>query len=116
MTIGLIRPRTELYARVDVRIEAMFASGLLNEVSNLLERGYSTDLPTMSAIGYRECAAVLRGEMSLEEAKVQMRRLTRNFVRRQANWFKQEDANIQWFHAGKNNLDEMEKQIRMFLG
>jgi len=40
---------------------------------------------------------------------VQMRRLTRNFVRRQANWFKQEDANIQWFDRDQINLDEMEK-------
>jgi tRNA dimethylallyltransferase len=116
MTIGLIRPRPDLYARVDARIESMFASGLLDEVANLLSQGYSPDLPTMSAIGYRECAAVLRGEISLEEAKVQMRRLTRVFVRRQANWFKQEDANIHWFDASQYNLDEMEKQIRAFLG
>lgn len=116
MTIGLTRPRPELYARVDARIEAMFTSGLLDEVRNLLSQGYDSSLPTMSAIGYRECAAVIRGEMSVEEAKVQMRRLTRNFVRRQANWFKQEDANILWFDAGQNNLDEIEKRIRAFLG
>lgn len=115
ITIGLIRPRPELYARVDARIEAMFASGLLDEVANLLSQGYAPNLPTMSAIGYRECAAVLRGEITIEEAKVQMRRLTRVFVRRQANWFKQEDANILWFDAGQDNLDEMEKQIRAFL-
>jgi tRNA dimethylallyltransferase len=115
MMIGLIRPRAELYARVDARIESMFASGLLDEVCGLLAHGYSPDLPTMSAIGYRECAAVLRGEMSVEEAKVHMRRLTRDFVRRQANWFKQEDASIHWFEAGQNNLDEIEKQIRAFL-
>jgi tRNA dimethylallyltransferase len=53
--------------------------------------------------------------MSLEEAKVQMRRMTRVFVRRQANWFKQEDKNILWFDASQNNLDEIEKQIRDFL-
>jgi tRNA dimethylallyltransferase len=115
MIIGLLRPRAELYARVDARIEAMFAAGLLEEVRILMARGYSSNLPTMSAIGYRECAAVLRGEMSLEEAKVQMRRLTRIFVRRQANWFKQEDKNILWFDASQNNLDEIEKQIRVFL-
>jgi tRNA dimethylallyltransferase len=116
MTIGLTRPRAELYTRVDARIEAMFATGLLEEVRRLLELGYSPSLPTMSAIGYRECAAVLRGEMSREEAKVQMRRLTRNFVRRQANWFNLEDANIHWFDTGEDNLDEIEKQIRIFLG
>ncbi|MCX6036758.1 MAG: tRNA (adenosine(37)-N6)-dimethylallyltransferase MiaA [Chloroflexi bacterium] len=115
LTIGLIRPRPELYARVDARIEAMFAAGLMDEVRSLRSRGYSPDLPTMSAIGYRECAAVLRGEMSLEAAKVRMRRLTRVFVRRQANWFKAEDAEIHWFEAGDGKMDEIEKEIRVFL-
>ena len=115
LTIGLIRPRPELYARVDARIEALFAAGLLDEVRSLRSRGYSPDLPTMSAIGYRECAAVLRGEMSLEAAKVRMRRLTRVFVRRQANWFKAEDAEIHWFEAREGLMDEIEKGIRVFL-
>jgi len=93
----------------------MFAAGLLDEVRSLRSRGYSPDLPTMSAIGYRECAAVLRGEMSLEDAKMRMRRLTRVFVRRQANWFKREDEQIHWFEAGEGMLDEIENEIRGFL-
>ncbi len=113
--IGLIRPRTEIYARVDARIESMFNAGLLDEVRSLLERGYSRDLPTMSAIGYRECIAVLHGEITVEEAKVRMRRSTRVFVRRQANWFKEDDKNIQWFDAGEEKLDEIESEIRAFL-
>ena len=115
LTIGLIRPRPELYARVDTRIEAMFAAGLLNEVRNLLAKGYSPDLPTMSAIGYRECALVLQGMMSLEDAKMQMRRLTRIFVRRQANWFKAQDAEIHWFEAGEGIVGDIKKGIRAFL-
>jgi tRNA dimethylallyltransferase len=115
LMIGLIRPRPELYARVDARIEAMFTSGLLEEVRCLLAKGYSPNLPTMSAIGYRECVAVLRGEMSMEEAKVLMRRLTRTFVRRQANWFKMQDTGIHWFQAGERQVDEIEKEIRVFL-
>jgi tRNA dimethylallyltransferase len=115
LTIGLTRPRPELYARLDDRIEAMFAVGLLDEVGGLLAKGYSPDLPTLSAIGYRECAAVLRGELSLEEAKVLMRRLTRTFVRRQANWFKRDDPEIHWFEAGENKTGEIEAEIRSFL-
>jgi len=115
LMIGLIRPRLELYARLDARIDAMFEAGLLDEVRNLLAQGYSPDLPTMSAIGYRECVLVLRGEMSLEEAKVHMRRLTRTYVRRQANWFKAQDAEIHWFEAGETNVDEIEKEITIFL-
>jgi tRNA dimethylallyltransferase len=115
LRIGLIRPRPELYARVDARIEAMFEAGLLEEVRLLLEKGYSPDLPTLSAIGYRECIAVLRGEMGLEDAKVSMRKLTRVFVRRQANWFKREDAEIHWFEAGEVKVEDIEKTIHSFI-
>jgi tRNA dimethylallyltransferase len=115
LTIGLIRPRPELYVRVDARIEAMFAAGLLDEVRSLLAQGYSPELPTMSAIGYRECTSVLRDEMSLEDAKVRMRRLTRLFVRRQANWFKAQDTEIHWFEPGEGKVDEIEKGIRLFI-
>ena len=65
----------------------------------------------MSAIGYRECVAVLRGEMSLEAAKIQMRRLTRVFVRRQANWFKAGDPSIHWFESGKAKLEEIKTEL-----
>lgn len=112
IAIGLKRPREELYQRVDTRIEAMFAQGLLDEVQSLIDKGYSPDLPCMSAIGYREAAAVLRGEMTVEEAKAQMKRLTRIFVRRQANWFKETDPDIRWFEAGRVPVKEVERFIR----
>ncbi|MEZ0396910.1 MAG: tRNA (adenosine(37)-N6)-dimethylallyltransferase MiaA [Anaerolineales bacterium] len=114
LNIGLIRPRPELYARIDARIEAMFAAGLLDEVRALLENGLPPDCPALSAIGYRECVQVLQGKMSLEEAKAEMRRATRAFVRRQANWFKAEDSAIRWFDAGTTPLEEIEALIRRF--
>ena len=107
LTIGLKRPREELYQRVDERIEAMFAAGLLDEVRGLLDKGYSPELPPMSAIGYRECIRVVNGQMSEEQAKVEMRRVTRIFVRRQGNWFKEDDPNIHWFEAGQENVIEL---------
>ena len=107
LTIGLKRSREELYQRVDERIEAMFAAGFLDEVKGLLDEGYSPDLPTMSAIGYRECIQVVEGQLSVEQAKVEMRRATRIFVRRQANWFKEDDPNIHWLDVGQENLVKM---------
>ncbi len=112
ITIGLIRPRAELYARIDERIEAMFKAGLLDEVKDLLAKGYSPELPTMSAIGYRESIKVIEGEWSLEEAKVAMRRATRAFVRRQANWFKESDPNIKWFTVQMGVEKEIEEYVR----
>ena len=112
LMIGLSRPRPELYTRIDARIEAMFAAGFLEEVRQLLAEGVPPDQSTMSAIGYRECVKVLHGRLTLEEAKVQMRRLTRMFVRRQANWFKANDPDIHWFEASPDPRAEIEKLIR----
>jgi tRNA dimethylallyltransferase len=99
VAIGLKRPRKQLYDRIDARIESMFESGLVEEVRALLSKGYSPDLPAMSAIGYREAVSVARGELDIDEARKQIKRLTRAFVRRQANWFKESDPNIEWFDA-----------------
>jgi tRNA dimethylallyltransferase len=115
IAIGLTRPRSELYERVDRRIETMFANGFLEEVKGLLARGYSPSLPTMSAIGYREAVQVLHGELTEEQAKAEMRRATRVFVRRQANWFKESDPAIRWFRVQEGILEEIEAHIRKSL-
>ncbi len=105
ITVGLSRPRPELYARIDQRIDSMFEAGLLEEVGRLMASGYGPDLPAMSAIGYRECVRVIQGKLSLEQAKQDMRRATRIYVRRQANWFKESDPNIRWFNAGDQGVE-----------
>lgn len=115
VTVGLTRPREELYQRVDARIESMFANGFVDEVRGLLAKGYSPSLPTMSAIGYRECVGVVKGEWSEEQAKVQIRRATRVYVRRQANWFKESDPNIRWFRVREDVTEEIEKNIRQLV-
>jgi len=114
--VGLIRPRTELYARIDARIAAMLQAGFVEEVRTLLEAGYHPDLPSMTAIGYRQIAAYLQGKLSLEEAVMLIKRLSRQFVRRQANWFKLDDPNIHWFQIEPGTLDVIADQIRMFSG
>jgi tRNA dimethylallyltransferase len=115
ITIGLMRPRAELYERVDQRIDMMFENGFLDEVKNLLARGYSPSLPTMSAIGYRECIRVVKGEINEEQAKAEIRRATRIFVRRQANWFKESDPNIKWFRVEEGIVAEIESYVRQSL-
>ena len=112
ITVGLTRPRPEIYERVDQRIDIMFANGFLDEVRSLLAKGYSPSLPTMSAIGYREAIRVIQGESTEEQAKAEMRRITRVFVRRQANWFKGSDPNIKWFRAEQGVVMEIESYIQ----
>jgi tRNA dimethylallyltransferase len=110
--LGLTAPRPELYARIDARIDAMLAAGLVAEVQGLANQGYGWDLPAMSALGYRQIGAHLRGECSLEAAVARLRRDTRGFVRRQANWFKQTDPNIHWVQTGAGAAEALEAQLR----
>jgi tRNA dimethylallyltransferase len=93
----------------------MFASGFLDEVKGLLDKGYSPALPTMSAIGYRECIRVIKDELNEEQAKAEIRRATRVFVRRQANWFKETDPNIQWFRVQSGVVETIEAYIHKSL-
>jgi tRNA dimethylallyltransferase len=115
LILGLIRPRDELYARIDARIAAMFAAGFVDEVRALLSRGYTPKLPTLSAIGYQQVCAYLQGEMSMDDVVMLMKRQTRQFVRRQANWFKADDPQIHWFTASENAVDSMAQAIQDWL-
>jgi tRNA dimethylallyltransferase len=111
LLIGLTCPRAELYQRIDDRIQKMIEAGLVDEVETLLNQGYSPGLPTMTAIGYGEIVAYLQGEISLDEAVILMKRRTREFVRRQANWFKEDDPEIHWFQSGADPIEVISKLI-----
>jgi len=99
LIIGLQWEREELYQRIDARIEQMLNVGFIDEVSELVEKGYKEALLKMGVIGYSELIACLDGEMSLEEAKTLIKRNTRKYVRRQANWFKPTDPEIHWLNT-----------------
>jgi tRNA dimethylallyltransferase len=115
LQIGLKCPRKELYARIDERIDLMLTAGLVDEVKSLLAQGYSPDLSSLSAIGYGEIIAYLQGKTTLAEAAMLMKRQTRLFVRRQANWFKETDIGIHWFPINEGTLTEIETLIRQWL-
>lgn len=112
LLVGLKRPRPELYERIDHRIDAMLAGGLVEEVRRLLAQGYSPDLPTLSAIGYGEIIAHLQGKISLPQAVAEIKRATRTFVRRQANWFKETDPDIHWFEIDPETERSIVQLIR----
>ena len=114
--IGIKMERQELYAKIDFRIEEMFKYGLIDEVRNLVEKGYSPNLSSMSAIGYREICNYLQNEISLEEAKLLMKRKTRQYVRRQANWFKENDPHIRWFVSTEMDINPLIDYIQSDTG
>jgi tRNA dimethylallyltransferase len=90
----------------------MITGGFIEEVQALLDKGYSPELPSLSAIGYREIIAYLKGKISLDEMKIRMRRYTRQFVRRQANWFKLTDPQIHWLDLTVSGEEEIQSFIK----
>lgn len=107
LRIGLKMPREKLYTKIDARIEAMIDAGFVEEVRSLLSGGIEPNSVAMSAIGYKQIAEYVLGKTTLDEAVVQIRRLTRQFVRRQANWFKANDPQIHWLDASPNVGNKM---------
>ena len=68
LQIGLRTDRETLYERIDRRVDCMIAHGFMDEVSQLLDNGVSTDVPSMQSAGYRQLAAHLLGDCTLAEA------------------------------------------------
>jgi tRNA dimethylallyltransferase len=86
--IGINRPREELYKRIEKRVDEQVQSGLTEEVEKLMQKGYDETLPAITALGVKELMPYLRGEISLEEAKDQIKQNTRNYAKRQMTWFR----------------------------
>lgn len=84
----LNRPRAELYATINQRVEDMFKEGLLDEVKAL--NGVSLSVTAERLIGIREVRGYLKGDSSLEEAKEAMKLNTRHYAKRQLTWFRKE--------------------------
>ncbi|HZV84477.1 MAG TPA: tRNA (adenosine(37)-N6)-dimethylallyltransferase MiaA [Brevundimonas sp.] len=80
--------RDLLYARCDARVARMLDAGALEEVRALMARSLSPALPAMKAVGVREFAACLSGEISLDTASERTRQATRNYAKRQLTWFR----------------------------
>ncbi len=94
--VGLSVARAELHRRIDARIEEMLSAGWLDEVRALLAAGYTPELPSFSSAGYRQLAAHIAGELTLEQAIEQVYSAHRMLVRRQATWFRAADKRILW--------------------
>lgn len=110
--IGIRWDRAVLYQRIDHRIKKMIENGFVDEVGRLINAGYSSDLPSMSAIGYREITGYIKGENTLDEAIILMKRNSREYVRRQANWFKDSDPNIMWFVGDKLDISQVVEYVK----
>lgn len=90
--VVLDRPREQLYARINQRVDAMLDAGLMDEARRLHDAGYSRDdVPALRTIGYQEPLAALAGELSHDEMVERLKRNTRRYAKRQLTWFRRRE-------------------------
>jgi tRNA dimethylallyltransferase len=94
LRLGLNPPRAELYARINRRAYEMFDRGLVEETTQLVET-YGFDCRAFTSLGYAQAIAVLRGELTRDQAIAQAAQGHRNYAKRQLTWFRK-DPEIQW--------------------
>ena len=90
LKIGLFPNREKLYQRLESRMEAMFAGGLIEETASILARGYAPGCKPFESIGYKQALQTLHGELSPKDALFYATRETRRYAKRQMTWFRQE--------------------------
>jgi len=97
LRLGLNPPRAELYPRINRRAAAMFDAGLVEETTQLAET-YGFDCRPLTSLGYAQAIAVLRGEITRDEAIAACAQGHRNYAKRQLTWFRK-DAETRWLPA-----------------
>jgi len=99
---GLSLPRSELYRRIEDRVDRMFKEGFLEEVKGLVAQGYSDALTSRQALGYKETLDYLKGDFSWAETVELIKKKTRHLAKRQMTWFGR-DPRIEWIDlSGKS--------------
>jgi tRNA dimethylallyltransferase len=111
--VGLKRERTELYERINQRVDRMLESGWVEEVEGLLKSGYSRNLKPFLSIGYRDILRYLDDTLSYAEMTTKIKQETRHYAKRQMTWFSKE-KNITWFEYPEEKEKILEK-VRQFL-
>ncbi|MEP7033159.1 MAG: tRNA (adenosine(37)-N6)-dimethylallyltransferase MiaA [Actinomycetota bacterium] len=111
---GIDIARPALSRRIEARVEAMLAAGVLDEVRGLLDRGLFGWLTSSQAIGYAEFARHLRGELSLREAVAGTVKRTKALARRQLAWFRR-DPRIRWFATDERGAHAVVEDVTEYL-
>jgi len=114
LIVGLTTDREELYRLIDQRVDSMIEQGLVEEVKRLVEMGYDFDLPSISAVGYKQIGMYLKGDITLDEAVQQIKFETHRFVRHQYNWFRLKDDRVKWFDIKSNPEPEIVALVSEF--
>ena len=117
LKIGLFPDREQLYQRLAMRMEKMFAAGLIEETAAILERGYSPACKPFESIGYKQALQTVNGELSPRDALFYATRETRRYAKRQMTWFRQEPGleSVRGFGDDAAVIARVEERVRSFI-
>ena len=111
LIFGLFMDRSELYRRIENRVDIMVEEGWLDEVIELNSRGYDENSPGLQVLGYRQFLLYLKGAISWEETIGDIKKETRNLAKRQLTWFRRNNK-IEWIKInGNRSLDDIAENI-----
>lgn len=110
LVYGILRPRQQMYDRINKRADGMIEAGLADELRGILADGYERDLQALNTVGYKELYPFLDGERSLEEAAEKIKVHTRRYAKRQMTWFRRWDF-VQWLDADRLSAKEMRDKV-----
>lgn len=110
LVVGLKRDRQKLYDRINLRVEHMFETGFLEEVKDILNKGYTLDDPGLNTVGYKQAIAFLNNELSRDQMVKDIKTKTRRYAKRQLTWFRRWDF-VHWIDADKHPPEEIVEVI-----
>lgn len=112
--IGLTLDRKLLYKRIDDRVDIMAEKGLEHEVKSLYNQGYTKNLQSMKAIGYKEWFDYFEGKISRADVLELIKKNSRNYAKRQYTWFKNQ-FDMNWFEVDLDDFDKTVEQVFEFI-
>ncbi len=112
--IAIEHDREKLYERINLRVDIMMDSGLIDEVRSLVKMGYRKSLNSMKGIGYKEVMDYLRGFMTYSELCEVIKRMSRRYAKRQITWFKKDKRTI-WVKYSPTLVCDTLDIVRTFL-
>jgi tRNA dimethylallyltransferase len=114
--LGLRRPTEDLRLRIDLRVNAMFVAGLVDETRGLLGRGLAENRTALQALGYRQVVEHLESQRGLDETVEWVKVRTRQFAKRQMTWFRRQ-LGLHWIDLANDSDPEAlaDRLIRDFI-
>ena len=102
---GLTLPREKLYKLINDRVDTMVESGLVEEVKELLKKGYKKDINAFKGLGYKQIIDYIEGKYTLQESIEILKRDTRRFAKRQFTWFNK-DSRVKWIDISELSVKD----------